>query len=162
MPTPTKLQDLLTLCRPPVLTLDPWVGAPNSWVRSLAPVVRGQIADDMYIRLRGGRRIGNNRAGYDIENGALKVESKLSTRSYSGTNCYLWNQIRPADPYTHLWLVAIGTHDVQAFFIPRASVPSDRLWKQHGREAGEENTYVLKTSAGEVIPPWMKPFAVLA
>lgn len=150
MPWSTRFQ---ALKRPP-MSAGPWQGSPHAWIRDLAPTEKGDVAVDMYIGAFGGTKLTDNGAGYDIDAGGLRVEAKLSTRSYSNNNGYLWQQIRPQDPYTHLWLIAVDVSAVRAFHVPRA-VADAHLLKQHGRDAGDENTYQIKTSSGNLIPAWL-------
>ena len=131
-----------------------WAGSRNAWIRDLAPREKGSLAVSLYVEAFGGSALSDTSIGYDIDSGSLKIESKLSTRSYSGTNGYVWLQIRDQDPYTHLWLVAVDVDTVRCFLVPRNSA-EPHLLKQHGRTKGTENTCQIKTSRSTLIPAWL-------
>ena len=154
------IQDVLDTLKP-ICEQNPWSHSKNEWVKNLSPVAKGKVGVDLFVSLYGGKPMSNNRSGYDIQFRDMKIESKLSTRSYTGSNCYLYNQIRPADPYTHYWLVAVDLDTVRVFLLHRDDLPEARLWKQHGGvDEANPNTFQLKTSNQEIIPEWLEKFEV--
>jgi len=139
---------------------DIWEYAPNKWVKNLSNSMKGELGSDLYLKNYGGNKVPVNSLGYDLEHDGMKIESKLSTRSYRGNNCYNWQQIRPTDSYTHLWLVAVDLDSVRTFLVPRDDVRD--LWKQHGIGKESTNSYHIKTSPREPIKPWMLAFECFA
>jgi hypothetical protein len=132
---------------------DAWAGAPNEWIKHLSATAKGRLAVQAYVGAFGGKACPGNSSGYDIDHSSYKIEAKLSTRSYSGTNGFVWLQVRPRDPYTHLWLVAVEPTAIRTFLLPREAA-TPRLLKHHGRETGG-NTFQIKTTSGIAFPQWL-------
>ncbi len=62
----------------------------------------------------------------------MKIEVETSTLSFTGSNVWTWNQVRPNDPCSHLCFVAIYPDKVRVFNVPKDNIPKDVLWPQHG------------------------------
>jgi len=133
-----------------------WAESEFLWVRHLQLRPRGIMGERMYIEGLGGERITDTSLGYDIRHDRARIEAKFSSRTYSGNLAHHWNQIRPGDNYTHLFLVAVDADSVRAFLMTKEeALPFSE--NQHG---GQEDTQFIVSTSTEVIPTWMLPFEV--
>jgi len=134
-----------------------WAESEFQWVRTISTRPRGILAENMYVSHYGGQRVVNAGLGYDVLHGERRLEVKFSSRTYAKNgNAYQWNQIRPEDDYTHLFLVGIDLDSVRAFLTPKA------IAEQHSvpQHAGQEDTQLLVTRAEEPVPDWLADWEV--
>lgn len=139
-----------------VEALDPdWDGALNQWVRLLGPSKTGEIGELLAQAVLGGRRMTNNRAGYDLVSGDKKIEVKLSSLiRQGGVPVFVWRQIRLTDPYTHLCFIAVYPGKARIFLVPKEVIPTSAMTKNHGRGDTVE-LYQIKTSKVDELFDWM-------
>ena len=133
-----------------------WAESEFLWVRHLQLRPRGIMGENMYVAGLGGIRVNDSSLGYDIEHGPNRIEAKFSSRTYAGANAHHWNQIRPGDDYTHLFLVAVDADSVRAFFLTK----EDALPHSENQHGGQNDTQFIVTTDLEPIPEWMCDFEV--
>jgi hypothetical protein len=133
-----------------------WVSAKNGWVRALPNKKVGRVGELLAQRLLGGTLHTDNSTGYDLECGSMKIEVKTSTLSFTGSNVWTWNQVRPNDPYSHLCFVAIYPDKVRVFNVPKSDIPQAVLWPQHGIGGDGGTTTQIKWGQRDSFPPWME------
>jgi len=102
-----------------------WTDKPNGWIRLLPNKKVGYAGERLIHSALGGKHHTDNSTGFDIEVGIMKIEVKTSTLSFTESNVWTWNQVRPNDPYTHLCFVAISPTSVRAFNVPKDSIPKE-------------------------------------
>jgi len=146
--------EIFNECQPEVED-DEWFDSEFQWVRGLGLIARGTIGEMMYVDNIGGTRQLDKSLGYDIAHNDNRIEVKFSTRTYHGGNAYQWNQIRPDDDYTHLFLVGVDVDSVRAFFLKKNQ--ARQLVNQHG---GEADTQLLATRSNDPVPDWLSQFEV--
>ncbi|HWS22971.1 MAG TPA: hypothetical protein VN226_00880 [Anaerolineales bacterium] len=143
--------------------IDPmWSGKPNEWIRSLPPARIGIIGEDLALSILGGIKAKNNSVGYDLNSEGRLIEVKLSTvvlmnSGKSPTLC--WRQIRPSDPYTHIFFVAVYPSDARVFLVPRGEIPVENLVYQHGRGKSIEIFQISTVKLSELFP-WMVRYEI--
>lgn len=129
-----------------------WADSEFQWVRQIPTRTRGIMAENMYVNEYGGQRVANAGLGHDVLHDEKRIEVKLSSRTFANNgNAYQWNQIRPGDDYTHVFLVGIDIDSVRAFLMTKD------ICEQHSipQHAGQEDTQMLVTSAVDPIPDWL-------
>ena len=131
-----------------------WQSAPNRWIRLLPNKKVGIVGELLVVFVLGGERKTNNSLGYDVERGEEKIEVKTSTRSFSVNNCFTWNQVRKADPCTHVCFIAVYPDNVRMFNVPKASIPESAMLKQHGKN-GDGVTSQIKVNHPTAFPKWL-------
>lgn len=139
-----------------------WATAPNGWIRALPNKKVGYVGERLIYRMLGGKHHTDNSTGFDIESGEMKVEVKTSTLSFTKSNVWTWNQVRPNDPYTHLCFVAIYPDRVRAFNVPKDMIPREVLWRQHGIGGDGGTTTQIKWNQRDSFPDWMTPYEIKA
>lgn len=137
---------------------DHWVNARNGWIRALPNKKVGYAGECLIHGILGGTHHTDNSTGYDIETQDMRIEVKTSTLSFTGSNVWTWNQVRPNDPYTHLCLVAVYPEDVRAFNVPKERIPRELLWSQHGIGGDGGTTKQIKWNDRCSFPEWMVPY----
>lgn len=132
-----------------------WVGKLNAWIRQLAPAQIGDVGENLALSVLGGSRAPNNKIGYDIKSGEMLIEVKLSTvLVMSGHPILVWRQIRPTDPCTHIFFIAVYPEDVRLFLVPKSEIPADCLKHQHGRD-GSLDIFQIHSRKIHDLFPWM-------
>ena len=134
-----------------------WMGMPNEWIRLLPPASIGIVGEDLAYAMLGGIRAKNNSVGYDLNSDGKLIEVKLSTvvlmnSGKSKTLC--WRQIRPIDPYTHIFFIAVYPDDIRTFLVPRDEIPDESLVYQHGRGKSIEIFQISTTNLADLFH-WM-------
>ena len=153
----------------PEINLGPWVECSNSWFRALPPATKGHCGESLCIDYYPGA-VAYHGDGYDVQANGMRIECKVATRSYAQNNGYTWNQVRPLDNWSHIFLIAIDTEDTRVFLIPRDAVGAEddaliRLYGlHHGANAMEQAHPIcqIKTSAGDPIPEVFTQFEINA
>ncbi len=132
-----------------------WADSKNGWIRMLPNKKVGYVGEKLVHGIIGGTHHTDNSTGYDVESGGMKIEVKTSTLSFTQSNVWTWNQVRPNDPYTHLCFVAIYPDNVRAFNVPKADIPKEVLWPQHGIGGDGGTTTQIKWNQRDGFPDWM-------
>lgn len=133
-----------------------WANARNGWIRALPNKKVGRVGELLVQRLLGGTLRTNNSTGYDLKCGTMKIEVKTSTLSFTGSNVWTWNQVRPNDPYSHLCFVAVYPDRVRVFNVPKSQIPKGVLWPQHGIGGDGGTTTQIKWGQQDTFPAWMQ------
>ena len=145
-------KELDDLCAPSHIP-NPWLGSRYEWVKALSSSEVGQLGERLAQRLLGGRFAGRKQ-GFDITllNGS-RVEVKISRRSFSQGNVWSWKQIRRADDYDFLCLVAVEPSHARMFLLPNNEVPEAALANLHGR--GGDGTLRQIAVPRDHLPDWI-------
>lgn len=137
-----------------------WANSRNEWVKILPPGTKGKIGEKMALRLLDAKQTIDNGQGYDVYTNDMKIEVKLAcSGTMGGFPAIMWRQIRPKDPYTHIFFIAVYPHGVRAFLVPRSSIPDNALLHQHGRGKSLD-IYCITTRKVNELFDWMIKYEV--
>lgn len=141
-----------------------WVGSPYAWVRELSPSQKGRLGEEMVRRLCRAAgcevRAGSN-PGHDLVvtggDWSVRVEVKFSTLNdiAAGEPYFQWLQLRPADDFEVVALVALAPRRMRCFLLGRNEVLS-RAVGHHGG-GGATETRKLVVPAAEIDQAWLGP-----
>ena len=132
---------------------DPWVGSRYEWFKRISGAEAGKVGERVAQLMLGGQLVGRN-TGYDLKaaNGC-RVEVKLCRKSFSKSNVWSWKQIRRADDYDDLCLIAVDPASARLFLIPESGIPASALSNQHGR--GGDGALSQIACPQEILPSWI-------
>jgi hypothetical protein len=132
-----------------------WANSRNEWIKILPPVTKGKIGEKIALRLLDAKQAIDNKQGYDVYTTDMRVEVKLAcSGTMGGYSAIMWRQIRPNDPYTHIFFIAVYPHKIRAFLVPKDSIPSSALLHQHGR-GKTLDIYCITTRKVDRLFDWM-------
>ena len=134
----------------------PWDEAKYSWIRNSSTSDKGRIGEWIawkFFADRGRMVRESTSPQYDLLVDRDRVEVKLSCRNEDGG--YRWLQVRPADDFTHIVLVAVDLEDIRAYLIPKSEVCN--LKPQHCGTRGSMETRTLAAKPGE---SWLRPYEI--
>lgn len=138
-----------------------WDDAPNGWVRTLGPGDLGRVTEHFAELVLGGKRNVNNKEGYDLICAEKKVEVKAASLCISGGRpIFYWKAIRPTDPYTHIFFIAIYPDNIRGFLVPRENIPESALSRMSAK-GSTNNNYQIATRNTNMLLPWMLSHEVL-
>ena len=154
------LQQLLSSLKPLHSTKTIWDGAQNQWLRFLSAGELGRVTENLAEAIVAGSKTKNNLVGYDIDCGDKKIEVKAATVStMNGRPILSWKNIRPSDPYTHIFFVGIYPNDVRVFLVPRDHIPSIAL-KPMSTQGTASHLFQVYSRKVDNLPSWLVSFEI--
>lgn len=133
-----------------------WMDSPFQWVMMLPSRSRGKAGEVLVTTwLRGlSYRVEKAQGSqYDRLLEGHSIEIKFSTLWKSGE--YVFQQIRPAQEYEHVFALGISPSSVSAWLIPKAVAVAHSV-PQHGGAAGKDTLWLRIRASSP--PAWMDDY----